>query len=138
WESLLLEAGFLAVFLGNDSVAPPVLTLYLLRWLLFRLEFGAGLIKMRGDRCWRKLTCLDYHHETQTMPVPFSWSFHHLPRTLHRVQVAANHVTQLIVPFALFAPQPACGVAAAVMILTQLWLVGSGNFSWLNWVAIVL
>ncbi len=25
WESLLLEAGFLAVFLGNDETAPPVL-----------------------------------------------------------------------------------------------------------------
>lgn len=53
WESLLLEAGFLAVFLGNAKVAPPVLVLFLFRWLLFRVEFGAGLIKLRGDRCWR-------------------------------------------------------------------------------------
>ena len=29
WESLLLEAGFLAVFLGNASVAPPVLVIWL-------------------------------------------------------------------------------------------------------------
>jgi hypothetical protein len=50
WESLLLEAGFLAVFLGADDVAPPALTLYLARWLVFRVEFGAGLIKLRGDR----------------------------------------------------------------------------------------
>jgi hypothetical protein len=138
WESLLLETGFLAVFLGNTSTAPPVLTLFLLRWLLFRLEFGAGLIKMRGDRCWRELTCLDFHHETQPMPGPFSWYFHRLPRPLHRVEVLANHGTQLVVPFALFAPQPVSGVAAAVMIVTQLWLVASGNFSWLNWLAIVL
>ena len=54
WESLLLEAGFLAVLLGNDEVAPPVAVLFLLRWLLFRVEFGAGLIKMRGDPCWRR------------------------------------------------------------------------------------
>ncbi len=138
WESLLLETGFLAVFLGNNSTAAPVLTLFLLRWLLFRLEFGAGLIKIRGDRCWRTLTCLDYHHETQPMPGPLSWYFHHLPARLHRVEVAANHFTQLIVPFGLFAPQPVAGVAAAVMIVTQLWLVASGNFSWLNWLAIVL
>src|SRR6202007_3117937 len=58
WESLLLETGFLAAFLGNDEVAPPVVVLFLLRWILFRVEFGAGLIKMRGDACWRKLTCL--------------------------------------------------------------------------------
>ncbi|MFF7531868.1 lipase maturation factor family protein [Streptomyces bobili] len=138
WESLLLETGFLAVFLGNDEVAPPIVVLFLLRWLLFRVEFGAGLIKMRGDPCWRKLTCLDHHHETQPMPGPLSWFFHHLPRPLHRVEVAANHVTQLIVPFLLFTPQPIATAAASLMILTQLWLVLSGNFSWLNWITIVL
>ncbi|MDF2585082.1 MAG: Integral rane protein, partial [Mycobacterium sp.] len=79
WESLLLEAGFLAVFLGNDETAPPLLVLVLACWLLFRVEFGAGMIKIRGDRCWRDLTCLDYHHETQPMPGPLSWFFHRLP-----------------------------------------------------------
>jgi hypothetical protein len=138
WESLLLEVGFLAVFLGNDEVAPPVVVLFLLRWILFRVEFGAGLIKMRGDACWRKLTCLDHHHETQPMPGPLSWFFHHLPRPAHRVEVAANHVTQLAVPVLLFTPQPVATAAASLMILTQLWLVLSGNFSWLNWITIVL
>lgn len=137
WESLLLETGFLAVFLGNDEVGPPIVVLFLLRWLLFRLEFGAGMIKMRGDECWRKLTCLYYHHETQPMPGPLSWFFHHLPAPLHRVEVAASHFTQLVVPFLLFFPQPVATVAAALMIATQLWLVASGNFSWLNWLAIV-
>ncbi len=85
WETLLLEAGFLAVFLGNVGTAPPTLVLWLLRWLLFRVEFGAGLIKLRGDRCWRDFTCLRYHHETQPMPGPLSWFFHHLPDRLHRV-----------------------------------------------------
>ena len=138
WESLLLETGFIAIFLGNDGVAPPLPVLIALRWLLFRLEFGAGLIKLRGDPCWRDLTCLYYHHETQPMPGPFSWYFHHLPRPLHRMEVAANHVTQLVVPFGLFLPQPVAGVCAAIMIITQLWLVISGNFAWLNLLAIVL
>ncbi|MET9908299.1 lipase maturation factor family protein [Streptomyces sp. NPDC006476] len=138
WESLLLEVGFLAVFLGNDEVAPPVVVLFLLRWILFRVEFGAGLIKMRGDACWRKLTCLDHHHETQPMPGPLSWFFHHLPKPAHRVEVAANHVTQLAVPILLFTPQPIATAAASLMIVTQLWLVLSGNFSWLNWITIVL
>lgn len=138
WESLLLEAGFLAIFLGNADVAPPVLVLWLFRWLLFRVEFGAGLIKLRGDPCWRDLTCLDYHHETQPMPGPLSWFFHHLPKPLHRVEVAGNHVAQLVVPFGLFAPQPIAAGAAAIIIVTQLWLVASGNFAWLNWLTIVL
>ncbi|WP_019359131.1 lipase maturation factor family protein [Streptomyces sp. AA1529] len=138
WESLLLESGFLAIFLGNAQTSPPVLTVWLMRWLLFRVEFGAGLIKWRGDACWRNLTCLYYHHETQPMPGPLSWFFHHLPRRMHRMEVAANHVAQLIVPFGLFFPQPVATVAAGLIIVTQLWLVLSGNFSWLNWLTIVL
>ncbi|WP_213574756.1 lipase maturation factor family protein [Rhodococcus sp. USK13] len=138
WESLLLEAGFLAIFLGNSSVGPPILVLIAVRWLLFRLEFGAGLIKMRGDKCWRDLTCLYYHHETQPMPGPLSWYFHRLPKRFHRLEVLGNHFAQLVMPFGLFAPQPVAAIAAAVMIVTQLWLVASGNFSWLNWITIVL
>src|SRR5829696_8987381 len=138
WESLLLEAGLLVVFVGNDDVAPPVLVMWLTRWLLFRVEFGAGLIKLRGDRCWRDLTCLDFHHETQPMPGPLSWWFHRLPRPLHRAEVLANHATQLVVPFGLFAPQPVARIAALVIVVTQTWLLVSGNFSWLNLITIVL
>jgi hypothetical protein len=138
WETLLLEAGFLAVFLGNERIQPPVLVLWLLRWLLFRVEFGAGLIKIRGDLCWRNLTCLYFHHETQPMPGPLSWYFHHLPKAAHRVEAAANHVVQLGVPVLLFAPQPVASVAAGLIVVTQLWLVVSGNFAWLNWLTIVL
>ncbi|MCC3271308.1 lipase maturation factor family protein [Arthrobacter zhangbolii] len=138
WESLLLEAGFLAAFLGSNDVAAPVTVLWLFRWLVFRLEFGAGLIKVRGDRAWRDLTALYYHHETQPMPNPASWFFHHLPRPLHRVEVLGNHFAQLVVPFFLFFPQPIASVAAAIIIITQLWLVVSGNFAWLNVLTILL
>jgi hypothetical protein len=138
WESLMLEMGFLAIFLGNDRTAPPLLAMWLARLLLFRLEFGAGLIKLRGDTCWRDLTCLYYHHETQPMPGPLSWFFHHLPKPLHRVEAAGNHFAQLVVPFGLFAPQPVAGIAGAIVVVTQLWLVASGNFAWLNWLTILL
>ncbi|AEE44508.1 lipase maturation factor family protein [Cellulomonas fimi] len=138
WESLLLEAGFLAAFLGSADVAPPLPVLVLLWWLVFRLELGAGLIKWRGDPAWRDLTALYYHHETQPMPGPLSRLFHLLPRPLHRVEVAANHVAQLVVPFTLLVPGPVASVGAGVMIVTQLWLVLSGNFAWLNWLTIVL
>jgi Lipase maturation factor len=137
WESLLLEAGFLAIFLGPSSIAPPVMTLWLFRWLVFRVEFGAGLIKLRGDTCWRDLSCLDYHHETQPMPNPLSWYFHNLPRRLHRVEVLGNHIAQLVVPFGLFAPQPVADICGLIIVATQAWLVLSGNFAWLNALTIV-
>jgi len=138
WEMLLLEAGFTAAFLGSDAVPPPAPILLLTAWLVFRLEFGAGMIKIRGDRSWRDLTALYYHHETQPMPNPFSRVAHLLPKPVHRAEVLGNHVAQLVVPFLLFAPQPVASVAAAVVTLTQLWLVFTGNFAWLNWITIVL
>ena len=137
WESLLLEAGFLAIFLGPAWMAPPLVVIWMIRWLLFRVEFGAGLIKIRGDPCWRDLTCLDYHHETQPMPNPLSWFFHRLPRPLHRVEVLGNHVAQLVAPVGLAFPQPISDLAGLVIVATQAWLVLSGNFSWLNALTIV-
>jgi hypothetical protein len=137
WESLLLEAGFLAIFLGNDAIAPPWLVLLAFRWLAFRVEFGAGLIKLRGDPCWRKLTCMEFHHETQPMPNPLSWFFHRLPRPLHRMEAIGNFVAQLILPIGLFLPQPLASGAALLMIGTQLYLVVSGNYAWLNWLTIL-
>src|SRR4051794_36971429 len=138
WETLLLEAGFLAVFLGPRSVAPPVVVLWLFRWLALRVELGAGLIKLRGDPCWRDLPCLRYHHETQPLPNPLSWRFHRLPDWMHRAEVLGNHAAQLVAPWLLFLPQPVAGVAALVMIATQCWLLLSGNFAWLNVVTIVI
>jgi hypothetical protein len=102
------------------------------------VEFGAGMIKWRGDRCWRELRCMDYHHETQPMPNPLSWAFHRLPRWVHRVESMGNWVAQLVLPFGLFLPQPFATVAAVLMIGSQLYLVVSGNYAWLNWATIVV
>jgi hypothetical protein len=138
WESMVLEAGFLSIFLGTPPYATPFIILLLLRWMLFRLEFGAGLIKLRGDSCWRKLTCMNYHHETQPMPNPFSWYFHHLPVWFHKLEVIGNHVTQLIVPWGLFLPQPFPAISALIILFTQGWLFISGNYSWLGFLTMVL
>ncbi|MEC5190519.1 hypothetical protein RCH17_000655 [Arthrobacter sp. MP_M7] len=138
WEMLLLEAGFIAAFLGSDQTPPPRTILILLAWLLFRLEFGAGMIKIRGGPEWRDLTALYFHHETQPMPGPLSRQAHLLPKPVHRLEVLGNHAAQLVVPFFLFAPQPLASAAAGIVVFTQLWLVASGNFAWLNWMAILL
>ena len=58
WESMLLEAGFFTAFLGPTHVQPSILPVLILRWMFFRTELGAGLIKLRHDPCWRDLTCL--------------------------------------------------------------------------------
>src|SRR5262249_54745607 len=138
WETLLLESGFLAIFLGSGIATPSVWLNWSCRWLLFRVMFGAGLIKLRGDSCWRDLTCLDYYFETQPMPNPLSWTFHWLPASAHRAGVVINHLAELGVPFAYFAPQPIASIAGLATLAFQLILIVSGNLSWLNWLTIVL
>lgn len=138
WESMLLEAGFIAAFLGNAKVVPSFIPILIFRWMLFRTEVGAGLIKLRHDSCWRDLTCLFYHYETQPLPNGLSRYFHQLPKWFHRISVVFSHFVQLIVPFALFAPQPCASIASSLIIVHQLLLIISGNFSWLNWLTIVL
>ncbi|HVW12080.1 MAG TPA: lipase maturation factor family protein [Bryobacteraceae bacterium] len=138
WEAILLEGGFLAIFLGSRNVTTPIAIIYLLRWLEFRVMFGAGLIKMRGDPCWRNLTCLDYHYETQPMPNPLSWYFQMAPEWTHRAGVAFNHFSELLVPFFYFLPQPIATVGGVITIIFQLMIFLSGNLSWLNFLTMVL
>jgi len=138
WESMLLEAGFFAAFLGPSRMAAPLIPVLILRWMLVRTELGAGLIKLRHDPCWRDLTCLYYHYETQPLPNPLSRAFHRFPRRVHRLSVLFSHLVQVGLPFGLFLPQPVAGFCGAGIILQQLLLIVSGNYAWLNWLTVVL
>jgi hypothetical protein len=138
WESILLEACFFAIFLGGSRVVPQQIPIWLFRWLLFRIMFGAGLIKLRGDPCWRDLTCLNYHYETQPMPNPLSWFLHWAPQWTNKSGVLFNHFSELIVPFFYFLPQPIAGIAGLITIAFQLFIIASGNLSWLNWLTLFL
>jgi Lipase maturation factor len=138
WETLLCEAGVFAIFAGGSATTPNLWLIWIWRWLLFRLMFGAGLIKLRGDPCWRDLTCLDYYFETQPMPNALSWYFHWLPHGVHVAGVAINHIVEVVLPFAYFTPQPFASIAGVITVIFQLMLIVSGNLSWLNWLTLVL
>jgi hypothetical protein len=138
WESMLLEAGFFAAFLGPGATRPSLVPVLALRWMLFRLMLGGGLIKLRHDPCWRELTCLDYHFETQPLPNPLSWYFHHLPVPVLKGGVWFNHFVEVIAPFGLFGPQPVAAAAGILFVVHQVLLIVSGNFAFLNWLTIVL
>jgi hypothetical protein len=146
WEILLLEAGFLAVFLAplrsvrtlQSPVAPPAVVIWLLRWLLFRVMFGAGLIKLRGDACWTELTCLDFHYETQPVPSPLTWLLHQAPAWFHRGGVLFNHLVELVAPFLVLGPRRARYTGGALVAAFQLILIASGNLSFLNWLTLAV
>jgi hypothetical protein len=146
WEMMMLEAAFLAVFLcpirtwrpfpADDP--PPRTVLWLVRWMLFRVMLGAGLIKIRGDSCWRDLTCLDYFFETQPLPNPLSRFFAHMPRWFHAGGVLFNHFSELIAPWFLLLGGPWRTAAGAVTAAFQTTLIAGGNLSWLNYLTLAL
>ncbi|XP_035256319.1 lipase maturation factor 1 [Anguilla anguilla] len=145
WESQLLETGFLGIFLcplwSLSQVPlrcpPSRVTIWLFRWLVVRIMLGAGLIKIRGDRCWRDLTCMDYHYETQPVPNPMSYYMHRSPWWFHRFETLSNHFIELIAPLLTFLGRRLCMVNGVLQILFQVTLIVSGNLSFLNWLTIV-
>jgi hypothetical protein len=146
WDILLCEVGFLAIFLApvwrprplSAADPPPFIVIVLYRWLAFRLMFGAGMIKMRGDGCWTDLTCLDFHYETQPNPGPLSVYFHFAPRFTHTLGVAFNHFAELVAPFGVFGPRRVRIAAGAIIVTFQSLLILSGNLSFLNWLTILV
>lgn len=144
WELQLAETGFLCVFLvplldgrSFPRRAPSRVVIWLLRWLIMRIMWGAGLIKLRGDPCWRDLTCLDYHFETQPIPNPLSPFFHALPAFGHKLGVAFNYLAELVAPFFLLGPRRLRHLAGVVMAALQLILIASGNLAFLNWLTLI-
>ena len=109
-----------------------------LRWLVFRVMLGAGLIKIRGDACWRDLTCLAYHYETQPVPGPLSPLLHRAPLWFHKAGVAFNHVVELGAPWLVFGPRRLRILAGGLIVAFQAILIASGNLSFLNWLTIVI
>ncbi|HEY2388468.1 MAG TPA: lipase maturation factor family protein [Candidatus Binatia bacterium] len=144
WEIQLAETGFLAIFLCPlldprpfPRRPPPFAVIVLYRWLIVRIMLGAGLIKLRGDPCWRDLTCLYYHYETQPIPNPVSRTLHFMPHWFNQLGTLFNHVTELGAPWFAFGPRRARHAAGAVMLAFQIFLIVSGNLSFLNWLTIV-
>jgi Lipase maturation factor len=144
WEIMLIETGFLSIFLCPlrdmrpfPKQEPPFLIIILFRWLIFRIMFGAGLIKLRGDEMWRDATALYYHFETQPIPGPLSRWFHFLPHGVLKIGVWFNWIAEIAAPLFAFGPRLARHIAGIVMILFQLDLIITGNLSFLNWLTIV-
>jgi hypothetical protein len=144
WEFQLLETGLLAVFLCPlrdvhplPATRAPAVVIWLFRWIIFRVMLGSALIKLRGDPCWRDLSCLDYHFETQPNPNPLAWWFHQSPHAVHVAGVLFNYAVELVAPWFAFGTRRWRHPAGLLMLALQATLIVSGNLSFLNWLTIV-
>jgi len=136
WDTLLLEAGFLAIFLISG---PSHLVIFLYHWLLFRLRFMSGVSKIAsGDPVWADLTTLNYYFETQPLPHAGAWYFHQLPDWLLQAGVVFTFFTELIVPFFIFLPRRFRIFAALITVCMQLLIIATSNHNWINLLTIAL
>jgi predicted DCC family thiol-disulfide oxidoreductase YuxK len=135
WDTLLLEAGFLAIFLPFGS---PVI-LFLLHWVLFRLRFLSGAAKLlSGDAAWHNFSALNYYFETQPLAHTGSWYAHQLPDWLLRIAVGGVFFVELVVPFMMFLPRRPRLFAAWATILMQVIIILTSNHNFFNILTIVL
>lgn len=136
WDTLLLEAGFLAIFLVSGA---SYLVIFLYHWLLFRLRFMSGVSKLASDDpSWASLTTLNYYFETQPLPHMGAWYFHQLPQWTLEVGVVLIFISELLVPFFIFLSRKLRITAAAITIFVQLLIIATSNHNWINLLTIAL
>jgi hypothetical protein len=146
WDALLLETGFLAIFLAPLTLVdrpgdhePRALSRWLLWWLLFRLTLGSGIVKLTsGDPTWRGLTALAFHYETQPLPTPPAWYAFQLPGTVHEISTAATLFIELAVPWCIFGPRLLRRGACYVLVVLQVLIALTGNYAFFNLLTIAL
>ena len=134
WDWLLVEAGFLAIFLKSASSR-----VWLYRWLLFRLMFESGVVKLLShDATWRNLTALRFHYETQPLPTPLAWYMHLLPDWFQTLSVAGVFVVELALPLLMFGPRRLKQIAGLGTIALQVLIILTGNYTFFNLLTIAL
>ena len=147
WDTLLLETGFFAIFFaphqwlpGLSRERPPSrVSLWLLRWLLFRLVFQSGLTKLLyGDPTWLNLTALTFHYETQPLPTWIGWYAHQLPLGFQKFSCLVMYGIEGVVPFLFFGPRRLRFIGAAATGFLQLLIGLTGNYNFFNLLTLAL
>jgi predicted DCC family thiol-disulfide oxidoreductase YuxK len=166
WDVLLLETGFLSIFLAPwrlwprellwwPGSAPPATAspvsrtgLFLLKFLLFKLMLMSGVVKLTsGDDSWgwlnhsfhwTALTALDYHYWSQPLPTVFAWWADKSPEWFKHFSVAFCLTVEIIAPFFIWAPRRLRLIAAGLMIFLQIIIALTGNYCFFNLLTIAL
>jgi hypothetical protein len=146
WDSLLLEAGLLGILLspwglwmGRARDDPWPFVIWLVRWLVFRLMFLSGMVKLASrDPTWWAWKALEYHYQTQPLPTWTSWYVHQLPAGFHWFSVGFMFYAELVAPFFVFGPRPIRLVGFLSLVLFQALIAATGNYGFFNLLTVIL
>ncbi len=158
WDILLLETGFLAIFMAPFALRskfladphPPRLAIWIAWWLLFRLMFESGAVKISWNdwhliadgtpisNTWESLTALDFHHWTQPLPIRTSWYAAKLPEWFQKLSVVVVLIIELGLPWFIFGPRPLRYVACGGISLLMLLIASTGNYNFFNLLTLLL
>jgi hypothetical protein len=146
WDALLLESGLLGIlfapmtpWLSWARREPLPEQVWLIRWLVFRLMFESGAVKLTsGDPTWRNWKALTYHYETQPLPVWTSWYMHQLPGWFQAVSTGFMFWAELIAPWLIFGPRRVRMVGFWSLVLLQVLIAATGIYWFFNVLSIVL
>ncbi|XP_012264453.2 lipase maturation factor 2-like [Athalia rosae] len=148
WDILLLEAGFLCIIVApfwyprqkKTSTPATALTFWAVRWLLFRLMFSSGVVKLTsGCPTWWGLEALNVHFESQCIPTALAWYAHHLPTWFLRLTTVGANVFELVIPLLFFFPNRKVRITAFYLqVFLQLNIIATGNYNFFNLLTICL
>ncbi len=125
--------------LGASSSPRPI-ALFMVRWLLFRVMFESGLVKIfAGDAHWREFTAMNVMYETSPFPTFFGYVDHHLPHIYHLFEIAVTFAAEIAAPLlAVFGGRRGRWFAFISWTAFQLGIQLTNNFGWLNLASIGL
>ncbi len=147
WDILLLESGFLAIFLApwqllprrGAEKPPSLIAIWLVRLLAFRLIFASGLVKLLwDDEAWLNFTALDFHYETQPLPTWIGWYAHQLPGWFQKASCAVMYAIEIGLPFFFFGPRRLRQTGLIGQLLLQVLILLTGNYCFFNLLTIAV
>jgi hypothetical protein len=127
WDSMLIEAGLLAIFLPRDIRSPVMLLGF--RLLLFKLYFESGIAKWQshlGD--WQDGSAMVLYYQTVPLPTPLAWFFHQLPVAWHHLESYGALALELVFPFFIFGPRAMRRIAFVALTAFQVINFATGNY----------
>jgi hypothetical protein len=146
-DGMLLEAGFLSIFLAPRGVRPGLgatdppsrLSLFMLRWEWFRIYFESGVVKLAGgDPHWRDLTAMDEYYQNAPLPTWIGWYVQQFPHWYHAATVIITLVVELVLVWAVWMSRPFRITCFVIATALQIGIIATANYGFLNYLVLVL